>query len=128
MSRKLILKFFSIFVVFASFLGNIAYSYKEEAFKLALANAKKYTHIRCDFSVLLGLEECTLSTISTPIGYHNVQSYCRLIGCKREDLKNLLDGEILPEGCVDDDMIKDFINLAKEVTRKLEEDECLIDR
>ncbi len=128
MSRKLILKFFSIFVVFASIFGNIAYSYHEEAVKLALKNAKKYTHIRCAFSVLLDLEECTLSTISTPIGYHNVRSYCQLIGCKREDLENLLDGEILPEGCVDDDMIKDFINLAKEVTRKLEEDECPIDR
>ena len=124
MSRKLILKFFSIFVVFASFLGNIAYSYKEEAFKLALANAKKYTLVKFAFVDFVVSEKFNTSTDTLIWWHHDVRSYCQLIGCKEEDLEKLLNGKILPGGRVSNAMIEDFINLAKKVTRKLEEDEC----
>ena len=123
MSIKLMLKFFCIFVAFASFLGNIAYSFKEEAFELALANAKKYALVKFAFVDFVVSEEFNTSTDTLIWWHHDVRSYCQLIGCKNEKLEELLNGKILPDGRVSNDMIKDFINLAKAVIKKLEEDE-----
>ena len=123
MSRKLILKFFSIFVVFASLFGNIAYSFSEEALKLALENAKSNCIVgRTFIERIPHIEAPKMSRC--PDGFHSVRNYCCLLGCRREDLEHLLRGKICGN-YVDNEMINDFMVLARVVRSQLCGD-CLV--
>lgn len=110
--RKLIFKFFSVFVSFANFFGNVAYSYDPRALDLTLNNARNNENVRIVF-----IEKIPNNLV--PSGFHNVQKYCWLIGCEEEDLEELLSGKIV-KGFADETMINDFMDLAKNVKKELE--------
>ncbi len=113
--RKLIFKFFSVFVSFANFFGNVAYSYDPKALDLALNNARNNENVRIVF-----IKKIPELNNSVPTRFHSVQKYCWLIGCEKEDLEELLSGKIV-KGFADETMIKDFMDLAKNVKKELEE-------
>ena len=118
MCKKLILRFCGIVAAFASFCGNIAYSYKEEAFKLALENARNNKIVRRTFMERIpNIEISEMSGLLSEI--HNVRDYCFLLGCRKEDLTKLLDGSA-SGNCVDVKMIFDFMSLAKRVKLALD--------
>ena len=116
MNRKLILRFCSVVASFASFFGNIAYSFSEEALKLALENAQRNENVRYIFN-----KEIPCIEISTMLGwskFHSVKKYCFLLDCKKEDLEHLLKGKICGN-YVDKEMINDFMVLARVVRNQL---------
>ena len=113
--RKLIFKFFSVFVSFANFFGNVAYSYDPKALDLTLNNARNNENVRIVF-----IKEIPNNSVSSR--FHNVQKYCWLIGCEKEDLEELLSGKIV-KGFADETMINDFMDLAKNVKKELESKE-----
>ena len=121
--RELTFKFFSIFVAFANFFGNIAYSFSKEAVKLAVENAKRNENVRYIFN-----KEIPCIEISTMLGwsteFHSVEKYCFLLDCKKEDLEHLLKGKICGN-YVDKEMINDFMVLARVVRSQLCGD-CLV--
>ena len=113
--RKLIFKFFSVFVSFANFFGNVAYSYDPKALDLTLNNARNNEDVRIVF-----IKKIPELNNSVPTGFHSVQKYCWLIGCEKKDLEKLLSGKIV-KGFADETMINDFMDLAKNVKKELEE-------
>ncbi len=117
MNRKLVLRFCSVVASFASFFGNIAYSFSEEALKLALENAKSDCIVgRTFLERIPHIEAPKMSWC--PNGFHSVRNYCCLLGCKREDLEHLLRGKICGN-YVDNEMINDFMGLAQMVKQLL---------
>lgn len=117
MNRKLILRFCSVVASFASFFGNIAYSFSEEALKLTLENAQRNENVRYIFNKKIPCIE-----ISTMLGwsteFHSVKKYYFLLDCKKEDLEHLLEGKICGN-YVDKEMINDFMVLARVVRSQL---------
>ena len=115
--RKLTFKLFSVFVSFANFFGNVAYSYDPKALDLTLNNARNNEDVRIVF-----IKKIPELNNSVATGFHSVQKYCWLIGCEKKDLEKLLKGKIIGKGFVNSVMVKDFMNLANKVKKELEEE------
>ena len=63
-------------------------------------------------SMLLGLST----------GIHTVRNYCQFLNCSENELKDLLKGSYsTTDGTVSNEMIDDFMCLAKEVKTKIEQ-------